>query len=265
MINSTQCVRFIGGLKKYVIVHVVLRYVLFALFSPFNDFLIGLFKSNCKHVNQVKKEEEKRRENGQLLRFQENLLVEPEVLVYLRDVRAFINSASTALNCAKSSHQLADRSNVFNQFKVSGKLPHSSSSLRSFKRSVLNEYSFVSRGDFLTRFSSDFFLQVAIVITDGKQTTDRGSYTELSVASRGLKNKGAMVFSLGIGRNVDLTQLNDIASSNDNVFTAASFAELAPVAENIVQNSCPGKFSLRMTHQEVQITTKEIVVKTMVF
>ena len=50
------------------------------------------------------------------------------------------------------------------------------------------------------------------------------------------------VFSLGIGRNIDRTQLNDIASSNDNVFTAASFAELAPVAETIVQNSCPGRF-----------------------
>ena len=79
------------------------------------------------------------------------------------------------------------------------------------------------------------------MITDGKQTTDQGSYTELSVASRGLKNKGVKVFSLGIGRNVDRTQLNDIASSNDNVFTAASFGGLAPVAETIVQNSCPGR------------------------
>ena len=49
-----------------------------------------------------------------------------------------------------------------------------------------------------------------------------------------------IVFSLGIGRNVDRTQLNDIASSNNNVFTAASFAELEPVAKTIVQSSCPG-------------------------
>ena len=90
-------------------------------------------------------------------------------------------------------------------------------------------------------------MQIAIVITDGKQTTDRGAYTELSVASRGLKNKGVIVFSLGIGRNVDQTQLNDIASSSKNVFTAVSFSELAPVAETIVQNSCPGTFSLRMS------------------
>jgi len=51
------------------------------------------------------------------------------------------------------------------------------------------------------------------------------------------------VYSLGIGTNIDPTQLNDIASSNNNVFTAASFAALTPVAKSIVQNSCPGRLS----------------------
>ena len=55
------------------------------------------------------------------------------------------------------------------------------------------------------------------------------------------------MFSLGIGRNVDQNQLNDIASSNNNVFTAASFAELAPVAKTIVQSSCPGMIGLRLS------------------
>ena len=55
------------------------------------------------------------------------------------------------------------------------------------------------------------------------------------------------MFSLGIGRNVDRTQLNDIASSNNNVFTAASFAELAPVAKTIVQSSCPGRIGLKLS------------------
>ena len=51
------------------------------------------------------------------------------------------------------------------------------------------------------------------------------------------------MYSLGIGTNIDPTQLNDIASSNNNVFTAASFAALTPVAKSIVQNSCPGRLS----------------------
>ena len=90
-----------------------------------------------------------------------------------------------------------------------------------------------------------FFLtcfQIAIVITDGEQTTDRGEYTELSVAARGLKNKNVRVFSLGIGTNVDEKQLNDIASSPHNVFTATSFSDLSPAAKIIVQSSCSGRF-----------------------
>ena len=87
-------------------------------------------------------------------------------------------------------------------------------------------------------------MQIAIVITDGQQTTDRGRYTELSVASLPLKNKDVIVYSLGIGKNVDATQLNDIASSSKNVFTATSFGELTPVAETIVQSSCPGRFTM---------------------
>ena len=82
--------------------------------------------------------------------------------------------------------------------------------------------------------------QIAIVITDGKQTTDRGFFRELSVASSGLKLKKVQVYSLGIGSNLDQKQLEDIASSKDKVFFASGFAELAPVAQTIVQNSCPG-------------------------
>ena len=79
------------------------------------------------------------------------------------------------------------------------------------------------------------------MITDGEQTTNRGQYTELSVAASRLKNKNVRVFSLGIGKNVDSKQLNDIASSPDNVFTAASFSDLSPAATTIVQSSCPGR------------------------
>ena len=79
------------------------------------------------------------------------------------------------------------------------------------------------------------------MITDGEQTTDRGTYTELAEAARGLKNKKVRVFSLGIGTKVDEKQLNDIASSLGNVFTAASFSDLSLAAKTIVQSSCSGK------------------------
>ena len=85
-----------------------------------------------------------------------------------------------------------------------------------------------------------------MVITDGQQTTDRGSFTELSEASRGLKDKNVNVFSLGIGSGVNETQLTDIASSAKNVFTAPTFADLTPAADTIVENSCTGKLGLNV-------------------
>ncbi|CAH3037506.1 unnamed protein product [Porites evermanni] len=93
-------------------------------------------------------------------------------------------------------------------------------------------------------FSTNFGMrpalpQIAIVITDGEQTTNRGPYTPLSEASKGLKDKQVILYALGIGKNVNQDQLNAIASSKNNVFTAASFSDLTPVAQTIVQNSCP--------------------------
>lgn len=88
-------------------------------------------------------------------------------------------------------------------------------------------------------------LQIAIVITDGRQTTERGPYTEPSVASSRLKYKNVQVYSLGIGEYVDHQQLADIASSKEKVFFADSFAALTLLVQTIVQTTCPGKSSSR--------------------
>ena len=61
------------------------------------------------------------------------------------------------------------------------------------------------------------------------------------MASRGLKDKNVNVYPLGIGPNVDQAQLEEVASSANNIFTAPNFDELIPVADTIVQNSCPGR------------------------
>lgn len=61
------------------------------------------------------------------------------------------------------------------------------------------------------------------------------------MASRRLKDKNVNVYSLGIGPNVDQAQLEDVASSANNTFTASNFDELIPVADTIVQDSCPGR------------------------
>ena len=95
-----------------------------------------------------------------------------------------------------------------------------------------------------SRFKVGFLLQIAIVITDGQQTTDRGPFVPLSEASRGLKDKNVELFALGIGSGVDQGQLREVASSSNNVFTAKGFEGLKPVAKTIVQSACPGMWDI---------------------
>ena len=78
------------------------------------------------------------------------------------------------------------------------------------------------------------------MITDGEQTTT-GGFTPLDIASQGIKDKGIVVYSLGIGGNVDSDQLKQIASSEDNVFISVGFDELLDVVQPIVEKSCPIK------------------------
>ena len=71
-------------------------------------------------------------------------------------------------------------------------------------------------------------LQIAFVITDGKQTKT-GQYTPLARASKLLKDKGVQVIAIGVGELrtvVDYTELLDISSSTEYVFVAKTFEEL---------------------------------------
>ena len=81
---------------------------------------------------------------------------------------------------------------------------------------------------------------MAVVITDGKQTTT-GSYTRLSVASQGIKNKGVTVYAVGIGSSPDRAELEEIASRPENVLTSASFTALQTIAPELRKAVCDGK------------------------
>ena len=79
-----------------------------------------------------------------------------------------------------------------------------------------------------------------VVITDGKQTT-KNPFTQLSVASQGVKNKDVAVYAVGVGKGADEAELREMASSQENVFISASFKELQPVAVEIRKKLCDGK------------------------
>ena len=80
--------------------------------------------------------------------------------------------------------------------------------------------------------------QPVLVITTGKQTTDQGVYTPLDIASSRLQSKGAAVFVLGIGKDVDSLELSQIASEPNNVFTVDSFRDLYNKADKAKQGIC---------------------------
>ena len=82
------------------------------------------------------------------------------------------------------------------------------------------------------------FGQPVFVITTGAQAKDQGSYTPLDEASACLQRKGAAVFVLGIGKDVDNSELSQIASSPDNVFTVDSFEELEERSNSLKRGIC---------------------------
>ena len=80
-------------------------------------------------------------------------------------------------------------------------------------------------------------MQIALVITDGEQTTT-GGFTPLDEASKDMKDKGVVVYSLGVGSGVNSVQLRQIASSDDNVLTSTGFKKLTDLVYPIVEKSC---------------------------
>ena len=72
------------------------------------------------------------------------------------------------------------------------------------------------------------------------QTKNKGSYEELDVASSGLKSAGVRVYSLGIGKNVDRSELVSIASDPDFAFQAETFKALQDMVLDIKKGVCAG-------------------------
>ena len=110
----------------------------------------------------------------------------------------------------------------------------------------------MSRNEMLTNAFAFFFfcyMQIALVITDGEQTTI-GGFTPLDEASKDMKDKGVVVYSLGVGIGVNPEQLRQIASSDDNVFTSTGFVELTDVVKPIVEKSCLIKPTPKSTHSK---------------
>ena len=81
------------------------------------------------------------------------------------------------------------------------------------------------------------------MITDGKQTKNRGRYEDLFVASTGLKATGVIIYSMGIGKSVDTKELAAMATDPQHVFSVSSFEDLQRIVNDIKKEVCKGNIS----------------------
>lgn len=86
---------------------------------------------------------------------------------------------------------------------------------------------------------------MALVLTDGIQTKNRGPYTELIMASDPLKMKGIDIYSLGVGSDIEVMELIQTASVPDYVFSASNFDDLSQKVTEITDAQCKGRYQLQ--------------------
>ena len=82
-----------------------------------------------------------------------------------------------------------------------------------------------------------------MLITDGKQTRDKGPYTPPEIAADSLKDLGVIVYAIGVSKDVDTLELEKIASSPEQMVVSPSFAELAAIASSIRTSLCEGLYA----------------------
>ena len=79
-----------------------------------------------------------------------------------------------------------------------------------------------------------------LILTDGKQTRDRGPFIEPSLIAEKIKRKGVQIYSVGIGDSIDKAELNSIASDPSKVVLTESYGSLSNLADNIEELICKG-------------------------
>lgn len=78
---------------------------------------------------------------------------------------------------------------------------------------------------------------VGVVLTDGISKNK----TKTTYAANALKDLGVTMYSIGVTDIKNKEELNNIASSPENVITFQTFDELAAKLESLVKLVCPSK------------------------
>ncbi|ESO97635.1 hypothetical protein LOTGIDRAFT_228264 [Lottia gigantea] len=76
---------------------------------------------------------------------------------------------------------------------------------------------------------------VGVVITDGISKDQAATAQQAAIA----RNQGINMFAIGVGINVDTTELKSIASNDQQVLTTVNFNQLGSLLSNFIQVVCP--------------------------
>ena len=80
--------------------------------------------------------------------------------------------------------------------------------------------------------------RVGIVVTDGIQNEG----VDVHIAAQAARDKSIEMFAFGIGNDINDTQLEEIAGSQDRIFKIDSFANIDDARALIARGSCKGMF-----------------------
>ncbi|XP_032237248.1 collagen alpha-1(XII) chain [Nematostella vectensis] len=83
--------------------------------------------------------------------------------------------------------------------------------------------------------------KVAVLMSDGIQTKDRGPFTPTIIAANRLKMKGVQVYTVGIGASIDVLELMWIASEDTGLFDGQHLELLREDLANFTQTKCAVK------------------------
>ncbi len=83
---------------------------------------------------------------------------------------------------------------------------------------------------------------VLVILTDGVQSPEiKPQYPTLEASIAKLKSRGINIVVVAVGANIDQQNLKNMASSNDTLFTSASYDDVYKVIFNVSATVCGGE------------------------
>ncbi|CAF0734370.1 unnamed protein product [Brachionus calyciflorus] len=133
--------------------------------------------------------------------------------------------------------------NLIDQMNYDSGITNTGSALKFLNEEILNEQNGMRKVE-------SGYPRVVVLVTDGQSNEDFNLTVKMAEE---IKAKGVNIISLGIGKEINLKELETISSSLDNIYLINAFDELNLVLDNMIKTACqqPAKLIL-----ETEITSR---------